>query len=218
MKRLLSFFLVIACLATLPYIVLAEDSSWPQLDPEWSDAALRDPGDTSTRRQAYYGPGKKYATAGAYKPYKVEKARALFQEGDYTLVELDYPTVGKRCVYFNSSMLREVPDSTFLLEPYPAQTDTMLIPMLGPGNDYDYLVYLTQSDDLSGLDGSLETMVELFAGSWEIYQALKLEDNTMRLPAGTEIGVLFETNGWVFAEFTSAIGLVRAWFPADFVH
>ena len=35
------------------------------------------------------------------------------------------------------------------------------------------------------------------------------------ISSGTALSVYFEENGWVFAEFASALGTVRAWIPVD---
>lgn len=133
------------------------------------------------RAQSRTGPAKTYHGAGGYKPYKVTSASALFIEGSYMLVDLDYTTVGKRVVYFLTSAFKgtgSVP--TVTLTAYPAYTLSALTPTFGPGVAYD-------------------AFSEAAIGS------------------GTPLSVFFEENGWVFAEFDSALGYVRAFIPVDMV-
>ena len=35
------------------------------------------------------------------------------------------------------------------------------------------------------------------------------------LGSGNRVSVFFEADGWVFAEFSCALGMIRAWLPAD---
>lgn len=96
------------------------------------------PLDGESRAQSRTGPDRSYHGAGGYKPYKVTSAKALFTEGSYILVELDYTTVGTRIIYFQTSAFSgtgNVPAVT--LEAYDARTVTSLIPVFGPGRDYD---------------------------------------------------------------------------------
>ena len=80
--------------------------SWPYMSLSGSGTALRSLKDESARHQSFFGPNRKnYPGAGAYKPYKVSRATALFREGDYVLVDMSYTTVGRRCVYFKASSL-----------------------------------------------------------------------------------------------------------------
>jgi hypothetical protein len=93
---------------------------------------------TDERVQSRCGPAKTYHGAGAYKTYKMLSTEALFTEGGYVLVDLDYQTVGKRIVYFPSSAFRSVrgvPEAS--LTPFTAYTAESLIPVFGPGYDYD---------------------------------------------------------------------------------
>lgn len=90
------------------------------------------------RYQSRCGPGRSYHGAGAYKTYKISSIKALFIEDGYVLVDLDYTTVGKRRLYFQTNIftgLKGVPEAT--LTPYPAKTTCALTPRFGPGNAYN---------------------------------------------------------------------------------
>ena len=146
------------------------------------------------RRQAYFGPGKNYAGGGAYKPGHVQNARALFCEGSFALVDFYDPNVGKCCVYFSTNMLTNSNIDQVTLIPHSAITTAEVQPMEGPG--YDYHV----------VDNTLKNQN---TGEWYRVNVV--------LPRNTRVNVFFESNGWVFAEFTSEIGKARAWIPADMV-
>ena len=242
MKRLFSCILAILLVLSLFGVAFSESESqaeksksWPELTIDWSDTALRGLGDNSSRHQAYHGPDKKYAQAGAFKPGKVNSARSLFSDGDYVLVDLDYPTVGRRCVYFKKSMLSSVPEEQVVLESHPARTDVAIIPVMGPGEEYDRFTqtkppeWVYNPDDWPiedwiewyGEDDpqmfELWALVSKYGGSYEIAEATDEDVFIVTLSPGTEINVFFETNGWAYAEFTCGIGLVRAWLPARFI-
>ncbi len=155
------------------------EKPWPVYDvlPQY-DVTIR-PVDGEKRVQSRCGPGDTYHGAGAYKPYKVTSTAALFAEGGYLLVDMDYTTVGHRRVYFLTGAFSgtgEVPEAA--LDGYDARTTGDLTPLFGPGGDYDVF---TEAAIL----------------------------------AGTHLLVYLEENGWVFAEFASDLGTVRAWLPAD---
>ena len=133
----------------------------------------------SERIQSRCGPAKTYHGAGSYKTYKITSSNALFREGSFLLVDLDYTTVGLRRVYMPTNAFKDgdkVPEVT--LTSTPAYTLNALTPTFGPGTAYDTF-------------------------------------DEAAINAGTSITVFFEENGWVFAEFDSALGSVRAWIPAD---
>lgn len=52
-------------------------------------------------------------------------------------------------------------------------------------------------------------------GPGEEYTSFKPSNTETRIPADTEIGVLFEMDGWLFMEWDSPVGLVRLWVPVD---
>jgi hypothetical protein len=91
----------------------ASDAAAPDAKP-WPEAEYTRypltiiPLGTDERVQSRCGPAKTYHGAGAYKTYKMLSTEALFTEGGYVLVDLDYQTVGKRIVYFPSSAFRSV--------------------------------------------------------------------------------------------------------------
>ena len=145
------------------------------------------------RRQAYFGPNQHaYAGGGAYKPGHVQNAIALFCEGDYALVDFYDTNVGKCCVYFSTKVLTNMNIEQIVLTPHSARTIAEVQPMEGPG--YDYHV----------VDNTIKNQT---TGEWYRKKVV--------LSQNTRIDVFFETNGWVFAEFSSEIGLARAWIPAS---
>lgn len=219
MKKLIALILAVTFVFGLVTAASA-DGPWPTRDITGTRVSFRNFGNTSEQRhQSYYGPGKQYAQAGAYKPYKVRTSSALFQEGDYVLVDFDYQTAGKHCVYFKASTLENKPYlEQVSLTGYPAVTNTMLIPMCGPGTDYEYVTQRKQSKYATY---DVATLIGLFGDTWVIFQAIvksyKDDKFCVYLESGTNVSVFFESNGWVFAEFTCEAGLVRAWLPASSV-
>ena len=195
----------------------AEDSlkPWPVISLEGTAVNLRPLGDEAMRHQAYFGPGKLYGQAGAYKPSKVINAAILFREGDYVLVDLDYETAGKRCVYFRSNTLLDAPDIKELdLQGYSAKTTMTMIPQQGPGNAYECVV---QKKPSPYADWTVQELAGAFGGSVEIWEALQPRHNSVYLEKSSSVTVFFQTKGWVFAEFNCSLGLIRAWLPAAYV-
>ena len=190
------------------------EKTWPVIELNGEDTSLNLLSDSEGRRQAYYGPGSNYAQAGAYKPYKIVSVEALYRDGNYTLVDMDYQTAGKRCVYFQTSYLSSQSAKASSPDRYPATTTVSLIPMCGPGLAYEAVV---QREPSPYADWNLTDLVGKFGGSWEIYEALQDRTYTVVLPQNSRVNSLFETEGWVFAEFDCSIGLIRAWLPAEYV-
>lgn len=113
------------------------DKPWEVTTYQRYDISIR-PLAESERVQSRCGPAKTYHGAGAYKTYKMTSTEALFIEGSYVLVDLDYTTVGKRIVYFPTSAfysMRNVPSVS--LQSVAAYTTSALTPTFGPGYDYD---------------------------------------------------------------------------------
>ena len=55
-------------------------------------------------------------------------------------------------------------------------------------------------------------------GPGDDYEILKIGEQPEKiLVPEMEISVFFEYNGWLFTELSTAIGIVRAWLPADAV-
>ena len=169
---------------------------WPEIPMDGINVKLTAL-DKDNRHQSYFGPDrKKYPGSGAFVPRNVRAVTALFQEGGFILTDLDYPAVGRRCVYFmpysiKNTSGREIPVVT--LTAYPAEVTESVQPAYGPGEVYDVL-----------------KKAETAKNGQMMYRKVILE-------AGTEINVFFEMNGWAHAEFQCALGLVRAWVPADCV-
>ena len=169
---------------------------WPEIPMNGISVKLTEL-EKDNRHQSYLGPDrKKYPGSGAFVPRNVRAVTALFQEGKFILADLDYPAVGRRCVYFMSYSIRntsgrEIPAVT--LTAHPAEVTESVQPAYGPGDVYDVL-----------------KKAETARNGQMMYKKVILE-------AGTEINVFFEMNGWAFAEFQCTLGLVRAWVPADCV-
>lgn len=114
------------------------DRPWPVYDVLDTYSVSIIPVGGENRVQSRCGPSKNYHGAGAYKPYKVTASSALFIEGSYMLVDLQYTTVGHRRVYFQTSAFsgtRSVPIAE--LTSFGAYTAAAVTPVFGPGGDYD---------------------------------------------------------------------------------
>lgn len=110
---------------------------WPTEGYIGRKVNIRDKPDDE-RVQSRCGPGRDYGGAGAYKTYKVKSTKALFIENGYVYIDLRYETVRNRRVYFGLSAFRGMGDVPEVqLTGYPAVTLQALIPVFGPGSDYD---------------------------------------------------------------------------------
>ena len=112
--------------------------SWPARTLNGVATSLRKLPEESDRHQSKCGPGTAYHGAGAYKPYKVTSAKALFKEGTFVYVDMYYTTVGHRCVYFFASSVTNplsVPEVS--LTGTAGRTWSALTPRFGPGLNYD---------------------------------------------------------------------------------
>ena len=167
---------------------------WPSMHFSGTETSLKSNENEYFRYASSFGPDASYPDAGAYKPYKVTKAMALFREGDYVYVDMDYRTVGKRCLYFRDYALTDADVEQITLESYPAHTTTEVQPRFGPGTEYD---------------GVIQTV--------EDYEMGLVQTHKVKIKAGTSVRAFFEMNDWVFAEFDSALGVIRAWIPADLI-
>lgn len=118
--------------------VVSSNGSWPVRNLAGVSTTLAKLQKESDRHQSFLGPNSKsYNGAGAYKPYKVTSATALFRENNYVLVDMSYSTVGRRCVYFRSYSLTNSSVEEVNLTPYPAKTISQIQPYYGPGTIYD---------------------------------------------------------------------------------
>lgn len=169
--------------------------SWPVMTLYGTGTSLKSLKDESARHQSYFGPNRhNYPGAGAYKPYKVSRATALFREGDFVLVDMSYTTVGRRCVYFKASSLTNANVESVKLAGYPARANTQIQPLFGPGYEYDEVDRTVTNS-----------------------KTKKSTTEKVLIGAGTSLTVFFECDGWVFAEFGSSLGTIRAWIPAGCV-
>ena len=199
MKKVLVMVMLITLVASLicvgeayasgPSQVTIVDGQWPEMNFTGVSTSLKPYKDEELRRQSFFGPNNSiYPGAGGYKPYKQISCLALFRENNYVYVDLQYQTVEERCLYFRASDLTNSDVETCdLSTAYRAITTKEVNPKFGPGQQYDKFEVTTDSGNL-------------------IY-----------LPANVSIGVFFEMNGWVFAEFSCGHGLVRGWLPVDAV-
>ena len=92
--------------------------------------------DPEYRIQAFHGPNKSYSGAGAYKIKKIVALKVLFSEGGFVYVDVQYKTVGRRCVYFQKGELKVKDAQELNLTPHPATTTGSVEPQLGPGYGY----------------------------------------------------------------------------------
>ena len=168
-------------------------NKWPVKQLNRSSTSLKSFSEEKKRHQSYFGPdAKAYGGAGAYKPYKVTSAFALFREGNFVYVDMSYSTVGRRCVYFKSTSVTNASVEEISLSTYAATVKHTVQPMFGPGNQYD-VVDKTVTNQKTG----------------------KTRQEKIELSAGTSVNVFFETDGWVFAEFGCSLGTIRAWLPVS---
>lgn len=166
--------------------------AWPVREMRGVGVVLRKGPSTKTRRMAFYGPDSKdYAEEYSYLPAKVSSATALFREGNYILVDLVYEGSTHRCVYFNENVLNYNNVDDVLLTRYKARALSETVVRTGPGDDYDEVI---NSNYIDGRGVKITAKV--------------------RLEMNMEIDVFFEMNEWLFIEFVSSIGLIRAWVPA----
>ncbi|MCR5013079.1 MAG: hypothetical protein K6A72_12095 [Lachnospiraceae bacterium] len=183
--------LVILLLTSMFSTAGAYGAQWPEKSFYGVGVYLPEPINfPNVKRQAYFGPSNYfYSPAGAYKATSVQNATALFREGDYALVDFYYPQIGKLCLYFQLDYLSTRNINEEVLTSYPAYITSEVQPMEGPGYDYHPLEETTP----------------------------KMNIRQILLSRGTRIDVFFEMYGWVFAEFSCSLGLVRAWIPSSVV-
>ena len=109
--------------------------AWPTVTLQMTQVYFHPSGDK--RVQSYCGPGD-YHGAGAYKTLKMRSTYALFTDGNYTYMDLDYMTVGHRRVYFrNSAYPKNANVPAFNYSAVPATLTQSVTPLFGPGGDYD---------------------------------------------------------------------------------
>ena len=108
---------------------------WPTVNLQETQVYFYPSGDR--RVQSYCGPGD-YHGAGAYKTMKMRYTYALFTDGNYTYMDMDYMTVGRRRVYFrNSAYPKNAYVPAFNYTAHPATLTCNATPLFGPGNAYD---------------------------------------------------------------------------------
>ena len=116
----------------------------------------------------------------------------MSSKNGYTLVDFSYPSVsswkGRITGFFSGQ--RYCPDGveSVSLQRYPGTVKEQVIPRFGPGTEY---ASLSESPDTSA--------------------------DSVTLKAGASVNIFFETNGWLYGEFSLGIGTVRAWVPSSSV-
>lgn len=194
MKKFFAMILVLALsLSLICAAAMADDAegsgSWPTITLNRTYTHLREKEDDLTyAHQSFFGPGKQYHGAGAYRPYLATRVEAMFKVGNYVFTDMYYETVGRRCVWFQSGMLKSFRFEEAELKGVPAKVTEDFQPTFGPGTNYCKVNETKPS-------GLMRDVI---------------------VPGGTEINVFFEAEGWVYAEFTdSSLGLITGWFPKD---
>ncbi len=140
------------------------NGSWPVWTLNGVNTRLKSSDDESKRYQSFFGPNRKnYHGAGAYKPYKVTSATALFSEGGYVLVDLSYRTVGRRIVYFQAGALTNTSVREETLTGHAARTSSSVQPYYGPGGVYDAV---TDSNRAVILDANTSVSVFFETNGW----------------------------------------------------
>lgn len=170
------------------------------------------------KRQAYLGPDKNvYPGAGSYKPEVTPVSGAYFREGKYVYVDIPNPAKKSKCVYFMDDSLLEVPEAVedVTLEGIPAKMVREETAILGPGTEYEELD-ITEVAKMKGIYMHGGYYVQAAPSQWYYVEAAS-ETYVVALQPDTEIVVFFEYKNWVFTEFETAVGPVRAWFPEDAV-
>ena len=151
---------------------------WPVMDLTGIPAQLKPLGQ-GERHQSFIGPDRqKYPEAGGFKPAQVSSASILFQEGDYILTDISYPSSRiRRCVYFPSSALSVKMDDTVCFISHAVKLTKDAQPRLGPGDQYDKW-------ELPVLKSGTEVNVLLESGDW-IFTEYSNADHLIRawLPA-----------------------------------
>ncbi len=135
---------------------------------------------------AYYGPGKSYREAGTFKTAKMTRVKGAYIDGDYILVDIDYPGIGMRQVYFRKSAFKSVgnvPQRAF--NGFAASLTADAAPRLGPG-----LTYVTLADEFL-LSGTALSVFFEFSG-W-VYAEFMTAEGLVR--------------GWVEAQSVKADGI-----------
>jgi hypothetical protein len=156
-------------------------SLWPNRVLAGSHTSFARNNNPEYRVQSRSGPGKAYVGVGAYKIKKAKTMKLLFREGGYAYIDMQYPSVGHRCLYVLAGTLSRNSAAQMDLPGIPAETSGTVVPRFGPGNSYDSF------DEAS-------------------------------IGNGTQVSVFFETDGWLFSEFSCGLGLVRAWLPVGQVN
>jgi len=194
MKKGLALILaLVMSLSMISVAALADDTaaaaSWPTITLNRTYTHLRPTDDDVTYHyQAFFGPGKNYHGAGAYRADYAKRVETIFKVGNYVLTDIMYQTVGRRCVWFQSGSLTNNYFEEATLTPVPAKVTADVQPMFGPGNNYNKV-------DETKPSGAKRDVI---------------------VANGTDINVFFEADGWVYAEFTdSSLGLITGWFPKD---
>ena len=114
-------------------------TSWPEMNFYPRSARISPESDRTVRYQSYAGPGRNYATSGAFLPYKVQSLEVYFEENSFVLVHLRYQTVEDRWLYFPRWNVVGKPSDLPVIgshQTVEAVTRQRIIPRWGPGSNY----------------------------------------------------------------------------------
>ena len=192
MRKVVALILAVALSLGIFSAALAESDegsgSWPTITLNKIYSKLKDNEDEPKfRQQSFFGPGKEYHGAGAYRP-SLTQVSAILRVGNYTLCELYSDFTGRRLVWFQCGMLTRFNVEKVELTRNPAQVTEEVQPMFGPGDNYG-----------------------------RVYETLPFgEKRDVKIAGGTEVNVFFEADGWVYVEFTDvSLGLITGWIPRE---
>ena len=216
MKRNVSLILALVLAVSLMCgLAQAEEKKWPVREMTGTAVELK-PGYTKTvQEQSYAGPGRGYALSGSFRPARVNKATALFREGDYVLVDLDYATA-KRVVYFATRSLVSADVKEETQEGVAAKMTRTVWPVYyGPGKEYDIV---TQRQKSKYLNMSCDELKKEFGPDIQrLIKSMKDSIHWVGVDKGASVTVFFQVGDWVYVEASCSIGKARFWLPADAV-
>lgn len=203
---------------------VVSSGKWPVRIFEGTSVTMNSRGKT-VKEQTYMGPGRKYAQGGSFYKGSIRNMTALLKEGSFILVDMEYASSGKRCVYFKSSALNGSAEQVGNMTAYPAVVTADVQPMQGPGKDYDPVKRTvirkhtkktygkSDADEGSSVKSGGDNTIH--SGKTETYTTLHSDEIVLAKDA--EISAFFEMNGWVYTEFECSAGWIRAWIPAAMV-
>ena len=116
---------------------VSASSEWPALVLDGPITSFARNDDPEFKVQARSGPGRAYVGVGVYKIKKAGTMKLLFREGGFAYIDMQYPGVGRRCLYLLAGTLSRNTAAEMGQTGIPAQTTENVIPYYGPGKNYD---------------------------------------------------------------------------------